>query len=168
MYYPQHSYVALICSSTEFPLWMYYILGLWRCLMYCLTCTVIIMFRKINFSWKYQHGKRCHSSGMWCHIDCNSVMRTSYIRHNSLQKRRMSVEPKNENTGVTVRHMEIRSMLNPASHEYSQIPTRECHVTSNRDIFIHSMTYHNTVTTEKQLNHHVNLTLACFRCGCNS
>jgi hypothetical protein len=95
-------------------------------------------------------------------------MRTSYLRHNSLQKRRMFVESKNENTGVTVRHMEITSLLNPASHESSQIPTCECHVTSNKNIFIHSMTYHNTVTTEKQLNHNVNLTLACFRCGCNS
>lgn len=145
MYYPQHSYVALICSSTELPLCMY-VLGLWRYMTYCLACSVIIMFRKINFSWKYQHGKTCHSSGKWWHIGCNSVIRTSYVRYNKLQKR-MFVASKNENTGMTVRHMEIRSLLNPASHESSQIPTCECHVMSNKDIYIHSMTYHNTVVT---------------------
>ena len=102
------------------------------------------------------------------HIDCNSVIRTSYLRYNSLQKRRMFVESINENTGMTVSHMEIKSLLNPASHETSQITTYECHVMSNKDIYIHSLTYHNTVATDKQLNHNVNLTLACFRCGCNS
>ena len=47
------------------------------------------------------------------------------------------------------------------------ISTHECQVTSNKDIYSHSLTYHNTEAGQ-QLNNNVNLTLACFRCWCNS
>lgn len=127
IYYPQHSYGALICLSPKLPLCTY-MLGLWRYTMYCLTCSVIIMYRKNYFSWKYWQRKRCHSSGMWWHIDYNSVIRTSYLRYNNLQKRKKFVVSINENTGMTVRHMEIKSLLNPASHESSEVTMYEHHV----------------------------------------